>query len=102
MSDAPQFGSLAEVKAAFKAEGDNWFDKSVMEWWHSKVESQLIGGQFFITSEQRETDTERKFSVRKVIRTKAGSLSIDTSGEFHSHETLAQAHAALEEVRPRD
>ena len=102
MSDAPQFGSLAEVKAAFEAEDNGWFSKGTMAWWHSKIESDLAGGQFFITSEQREADTERKFSVRKVIRTKAGSLSIDTIGEFHSHETLAQARAALDEVIKTD
>jgi hypothetical protein len=102
MSDQPQFTSIPAVKAAFKAEGDNWFDKGTMEWWHSKIESDLIGGQFFITSEQREPDTERKFSVRKVIRAKAGNLSVDTIGEFHSHETLAQARQALDEVIQND
>ena len=102
MSDAPQFDSLAEVKAAFKAEDNGWFSKGTMEWWHSKIESQLIAGQFFITSEQREPDTERKFSVRKVTRSKAGSLSIDTIGEFHSHETLEQARQALDEEVSHD
>lgn len=102
MSNAPQFDSMPAVKAAFREDGSNWFSKGAMEFFHSKIESELVAGQFFITSEQREPDTERKFSVRKVTRTKAGSLSIDTIGEFHSHETLAQARAALNEVIQND
>lgn len=98
MSDEqPQFASMTEVKAAFDTAGNNWFSPSTMKWWHSKVESDLIGGQFFITSEQRERDTERKFSVRKVGRDSNGGLSIDTVGEFHAHATLAQARRALDE-----
>lgn len=102
MSDTPQFGSITEVEAAFEADDNGWFSEGTMAWWHSKIESPLIGGQYFITSEQREPDTERKFSVRKVTRTKGGSLSIDTIGEFHSHETLEQARAALDEVIQTD
>jgi hypothetical protein len=99
MSDEqPQFASMTEVKAAFDNEGNNWFSPNTMKWWRCKVESDLIGGRLFITSEQREPDTERKFSVRKVTRTKAGSLSVDTVGEFHGHETLASARAALDEA----
>jgi hypothetical protein len=98
----PQFHSMAEVQSAFKNEGSNWFSPSTMKWWRAKIESNLIGGRFFITSEQREPDTERRFSVRKVVRTKAGSLSIDTIGEFHSHETLAHARAALDETLTKE
>jgi hypothetical protein len=99
MSDQPQFHSIAEVNAAFDAEGSSWFKPATMKWWHSKIESGMIGGQFFITSEQREPDTERRFSVRKVTRDSNGRLSIDTVGEFHSHETRDDARRALEEAR---
>ena len=63
------FKTLSEFKRAHKAAGLYFFDKKTMEFFNSKIESGLIDGKYFITSEQfiGSTFTEpRKYSVRMI------------------------------------
>lgn len=93
-----EFSSMAGVRAAFSAAGSYWFSKGAMQFFRTKIESSLIGGRYFITSEKPPYDV-RKFSVRKVVRHDNGSLTIETIGEFCSHETIQEAREALKEYR---
>lgn len=45
------FKTLSEVKARNAANGYNWFSRDTMRHWKSRVESNLIAGRFFISSE---------------------------------------------------
>lgn len=92
------FDSMAAVRAAFSAAGNPWFSKDSMNWFKCKIESSLIGGRYFITSEEPPYDV-RKFSVRKIVRNENGSLAIENIGEFWSHETIQSAREALKEYR---
>lgn len=44
------FDDMAAVRIANAAAGQVWFSKSTMEWFDCKVESRLIRGRYFITS----------------------------------------------------
>jgi hypothetical protein len=92
------FTSMAAVRAAFSSAGNPWFSRDTMKWFNCKIESSLIGGRYFITSEQHD-DYPRLYSVRKVVRYENGGIGIDTIGEFQQHATLQAAREALKEYR---
>ena len=96
-----KFTSIPAVKAAFSAAGSHWFSKGAMQWFNSKIESSLIGGRYFITSERYESDSEKLFNVRKVVRdmNSTPSLDIETVGEHMTYKTKQEAMQALEEYR---
>lgn len=83
--------TIAELKALNKANGGCWFDAATMRFFGTRIESGIIGGRYFITSEQREDDTPRKFTVRSFD----SKGKVDTVGEFHSYDTKAEALAAI-------
>jgi hypothetical protein len=83
--------TIAELKALNAKNGGCWFDPGSMRFFGTRIESGIIAGRYFITSEQREHDTPRKFSVRS-FDSEGG---IDTVGAFHEHDTKADALAAL-------
>ncbi len=57
------FKTLADVKAANKASDHHFFDRAAMRAFKSRIESGLVGGRFFITSE--DFGSGRVFSVRR-------------------------------------
>lgn len=95
-----EFSSMAGVRAAFNSAGSEWFSRDTMKWFNCKIESSLIGGRYFITSEQHD-DYPRLYSIRKVVRNMeyTPSLSIETIGEFQQYATLQDAREALKEYR---
>lgn len=48
---ASPYKTLADVRAANAAAGFRFFDRGTMKFWNSRIESTLIRGRFFITSE---------------------------------------------------
>jgi len=63
------FKTLADVKAANKAAGMHFFDRETLKWWKSRMESGLIRGKYFITSEESFSltgDPKRIFCARMV------------------------------------
>jgi hypothetical protein len=87
------FANMDEVKAANQADGQHWFDGPTMAFFRCRIESQLIGGRWFISSEQSAEDAPRLYTVRAV----ASDGTVSTVGEFQAYETLADALMALGE-----
>lgn len=83
--------TIAELKALNKANGGYWFDAAAMRFFRTRIESGIIGGRYFITSEQCEDDTPRKFTVRSFD----SKGKVDTVGKFHAYDTKAEAMAAI-------
>jgi len=72
----------------------HWFDKDSMRFFRSKVCSDVFAGAeniYFISSEQFDHSSPRKFSVR-VLNIKC--RDIRTVGEFQGYETKATALTA--------
>lgn len=84
------FQTMAEVKKANKAAGQFWFSPNTLRFFDSRIESELLGGEFFVTSEHRPGD-RRKFSVRRVTP----DAHIENVGEFYAYATLAAALKAI-------
>jgi len=91
--------TMAEVMVANERAGQFWFSPSTMRWFQSRVESELIDGRYFVTSEQQPMGYEddephpRLFTVR-VVSDKGAH--IETVGEFQQHATMDDALAAID------
>ncbi len=46
------FASIAEIREANKSLGHHWFDPDAMEAFGTTIESEVIGGRYFVTGEQ--------------------------------------------------
>jgi hypothetical protein len=83
--------TIAELKALNKANGGCWFDAAEMRFFGTRIESGIIGGRYFITSEQQDDDKPRRFSVRSFD----DKGNVDTVGKFHAYDTKEEALAAI-------
>ena len=84
------FQTMDEVRRANRDAGYHWFSGESDRFFRTRYESGLMtvgGRQFFITSEQREHDSERRFTVRKVCADGA----ISTVGKFMEYASLHEA-----------
>lgn len=84
------FKTMAEVKRANKAAGYFWFSPATMQFFAGRVEGELKGGRYFVSSE-RNGEEPRRYTVREV----QPDATIDTVGEFQGYATLAKANAAV-------
>lgn len=85
------WSSIDEIKAANKAAGQHFFDDETMEFFDSKIESGVISGRFFITSERFMLDP-RRYTVREVI---GNDGRVVTASEFNRYETQEDAERAI-------
>ena len=81
--------TMEDVLEASQEAGDHWFEESTMRFFKTTIESELIYGRYFITSEVNPCGILR-YSVRTVKFNEFGEYaSIDTIGAFHSFDTMA-------------
>ncbi len=85
------FDSMQALRDANKNSGQFWFSPSTMAFFNSKVETDLINGEYFVTSEDNFDGTQRLFSIRRANP----DASIDTVGEFQGYTSLNAATEAL-------
>ena len=77
------YKTIAEVKKANKSIGHHWFEASTMSFFNSVIETDLLHGRFFITSERMELDMPKQYSIR--CAQEDGSIStIGKRGEFNN------------------
>ena len=88
------YDNLNAVMRANDEAGRHWFEADSMEFFKSRLESNLIDGRYFITSEHGPYGP-RAFSVRMADE----DAHIQTVGDFMAYETLEAAETALEGVR---
>ena len=85
------FSNIMQVKEANKKLGRHVFSAETMRFFGSKVVSDLIAGQYFVTSDDNFDRTTKLFT----IRIDEADGSVDTVGEFGEFETLADALVAI-------
>ena len=87
------FKNITEIKAANAAAGLHFFQPGAMRFFRSKVESPVIEGRVFVTSEQfvdHEGNADpRTFTVRRA----SDDGSIDTPSGFQAYSGLRAALA---------
>ena len=91
----PQSGkvdSIAELKALNERNGGCWFGKGEMRFFGTRIESGIIRGKYFITSELPPNGS-RMFTIRSFDE----KGEIDSAGDFCQHKTKRDAMEALTE-----
>ena len=83
--------TMAELKARNRENGGHWFSPANMKFFNSRIESGVLRGRYFISSERFDENSPRLFSVRSFDE--AGE--VDTVGEFQAYRSKAEAVAAV-------
>lgn len=91
-----QFENIGEIITRASREGFDWFSPESMNWWNSRLEIELYGGRFFVTSERKELTDEypARWTVHEAYEDEKGKLNIRTVGEFQQYGTATEAHEA--------
>lgn len=84
--------TIKEAKAISKANGQHFFDPQSMRFFNSKIESELIEGRYFITSERYDLDSPKLYTIRQI--SDKGQI-LDDLGEFQEFATLENALVEL-------
>ena len=87
------YTNLQDVVRANDEAGQHWFDADTMAFFKSRLESDLIDGRYFISSE-RGPYGPRAFSIREADE----DAHIQTVGEFMGYETKADATHAVTQL----
>jgi hypothetical protein len=88
------FRTMSDVRHANKALGHYWFHRDTLRFFKSRLESELIGGRYFVSSE-RGPHGPRMFTIREVNP----DGSIDTLGDFMAFKTCSAACDAIRALR---
>lgn len=87
--------SVEQIKNHNKDVGHEFFSKGAYLFFNSVVYDDLIGGEFFITSEQDSyLDLPKMFTVRQA----RADGTIVTAGKFQAYKTKAQAIKAAKKL----
>jgi hypothetical protein len=81
-----------EVARANRSAGFHFFDADTLRFFRSRILPGVVGGRFFVTSEQKGFDASsgRGYSVREFMP----DGSIEELGEFNEYSSPAQARRA--------
>lgn len=84
--------TMDDVKRNNKEAGRYFFSPDTMKFFKSKIESKLLKGRFFITSEQAGDEHSREFTIR-VYDTNTHKIS--TMGGFQAYKTKEEAELKI-------
>jgi hypothetical protein len=85
---------MDDLKALNAENGGCWFEPASMRFFKTKLETGILAGGYFITSEKSPGDV-RAFTLRSFNE----QGDVKTVGEFHAHRTKAQAMRAWMQAR---
>lgn len=88
------FFTIAMMRRANKSAGFYFFERDTMRFFRSRVAPGTHHGRVFITSEQFDYQSPRKYTVRAI---KDDGTTADLSG-FQAFETLAQARSYVKRL----
>lgn len=101
------FESIEEIEEKNREIGHFFFTEDTKEFFNSRIETEVIDGKYFITSERHERQDQRRYTIRKAEED--GSIStISSKGEvepvhaYQDFETLEEARESLEELLEED
>ena len=91
-----QFENMEQIKEANRKNGHYWFSPGTMQFFNSIVESELLEGGFFITSEKFKKDSPKRYTIRQITNNKG---QIKTAGKFQDFKTLQSARKGVEKLQ---
>jgi hypothetical protein len=86
----PMYRDMSQVRAANAEAGFYFFEPDTMRFFRSRVGEEIIGGRFFVSSEKRDYDAPREYTVRVAMRD--GSIGeVGEVGQYSSHGSAQRA-----------
>lgn len=82
--------TIADLKAVAEKNGSHWFERGSMKFFGTRIESGILKGRYFITSEQ-PPHGPRAYSVRSFDK----QGNVDTVGEFCGFTSKREAMEAV-------
>lgn len=93
------FKTVAEIKQANREAGQHFFSPDTLRFFRSRIESDVLGGRLFITSEQFVASTGEADPRRYTVRVaNDDASSINTVHGFQEFDSLEEAHEAIVEL----
>jgi hypothetical protein len=89
-----RFKNMTEVRQCNDLYGYHWFERDTMRFFKSRVGNTVYGGKYFISSEQREWNTPRRYTVREALETG----NIETVSEFMQYATWQGAYDRIQTI----
>ena len=86
-----QVSTISELKALNERNGGCWFERGTMRFFGTRIETGIIRGQYFVTSEQQDSDRPRLYTLRSFN----DEGDVATVGEFQGHNSKAAAIASI-------
>lgn len=86
-----EYTDIAEMKQANTEAGQFFFSPGAMEFFNSVIETGVLYGRYFITSERAELSDPKRYTVRMLD----DNARDHTVGEFQQHATLDSAKTFL-------
>lgn len=99
-----KFKTMAEIKSANLRINHHWFDKGAMRFFDTRIETGVIKGKYFITSEQYHDSGCHGWSCNRngscgprlyTIRIAFSDGSVDTIGDFQQFATKRDARKTI-------
>lgn len=59
------FKNINEIKSVNRAAGKHFFDADTMRFFRSRILPTIYHGEFFITSEQFDSESPRRYTIRR-------------------------------------
>ena len=88
--------SMTSVVEKNKAAGQHFFSEGAMRFFNSQLESGLLKGNYFITSERMELSMPKRYTVRQAVN---GGERIHSVSEHCQYGTLDNAKEAISELQ---
>ena len=88
------FYTLKAIKEANAAAGHHFFEPATLRFFRSRVAPGVIGGRFFVTSEQFVGSDGRRAPRQYTVRIAHDNGSIQTVDKFQAFSSLAKARRA--------
>jgi len=85
------FSCIEEIKIANKQINNYWFENKTMRFFNSVIESKVLYGWYFITSERTSEILPRKYTIRKALPTG----KIENVGKFQKYDNVEDAKKSL-------
>jgi hypothetical protein len=84
------YDTIDQMAALNRAAGHNWFNHDTLEWFGCKIESSVLHGRYFISSEQDQHGAwggERRYTIRMVDDRGV----VHSLGQFGEYTNLVEA-----------
>ena len=88
------FDSIAAIKLANRSRGRHFFEPRTMRFFRSRIGRTVYGGSYFVTSEQFDDRTPRRYTIRRA----SPDGAIDDVGGFQAYPSNAAAVRAIKKL----